>query len=139
MLINTEELDKNKQNIVPDSNNPYATSSASAFHQPPPTFDESVGDHVLQFSQDDTCTPVGGEEPPPFVPYDAQFFTAHSGDIISHDPHLNDDGMFQVALMSSHSKPFQVRPCTVSYSHKPQHPPPSSCDAKGRIMKLTRG
>jgi hypothetical protein len=47
--------------------------------------------------------------------------------------------MFQMALMSSHSKLFQVRPCTVSYSHKPQRHPPSSCDAEGRIMKLTHG
>jgi hypothetical protein len=94
MLLDTEQ-NKGKQYPVPD--NTHATSSASALQQPPPTFEESAGDHVLQFSQDETFTPVGGEEPPPFVPYDAHFFTSHSGDIISHDPHLNDDGMLQLA------------------------------------------
>jgi len=104
MLIGTEELDtKNKQYPVPD--NPHATSSASA----PPTFEESARDHVLQFSQDDTFTPAGGEEPPPFVPYDAQFFTSHSGDIISHDSHLNDDGMLSLVFVSSLSELFSRR------------------------------
>jgi len=91
LLIDTEQV-KDKRDAVPDSSPQYATSSASALQHPPPTFEESAADHVLQFSQDDTFAPVGGEQPPAFTPYDANFFISNSGDIISHDLHLNDDG-----------------------------------------------
>jgi hypothetical protein len=38
-----------------------------------------------------TC--LGGEEPPPeFAPYEAECFNTGSGNIVSHDPHLNTDG-----------------------------------------------
>lgn len=30
--------------------------------------------------------------PPPFEPYNADFFETDDGDIVSHDPHLNTDG-----------------------------------------------
>lgn len=140
MLIDTEEIHKSKHLPLPDI--PHATSSTSAFDHSPPTFEESAADHVLQFSQDHSFTPLGGEageEPPPFLPYNAQFFSSHSGDIISHDPHLNLDGTLQLVLMSSCSKLFQARPCTVSCSHKHQRHPLSYCDAEARITKLTRG
>lgn len=32
--------------------------------------------------------------PPGFAPYDAEFEIQNGGDIVSHDPHLNQDGMF---------------------------------------------
>ncbi|KAF8168128.1 hypothetical protein B0H34DRAFT_684284 [Crassisporium funariophilum] len=35
---------------------------------------------------------VKEDEPPPFAPYDAEFFESSDGDIISHDHHLNEDG-----------------------------------------------
>ncbi|OAX44267.1 hypothetical protein K503DRAFT_789010 [Rhizopogon vinicolor AM-OR11-026] len=118
MLIGAEEIGKNKQYLVSVNDNPHATSSASASHQPPPTFEESVGDHILQFSQDDTFTPVGGEQPPPFVPYDANFFTSHSGDIISHDPHLNDDGeaLYRFLLSQASTPPTVILRCRGSHS-----------------------
>lgn len=31
--------------------------------------------------------------PPEFTPFNAEFEVQNGGDIISHDPHLNDDGM----------------------------------------------
>jgi len=35
---------------------------------------------------------VPSEPPPPFTPYEAEFFESSDGDIISHDHHLNEDG-----------------------------------------------
>ena len=43
----------------------------------------------------DFPVPAGGEEPPPeFTPYEAEHFATSSGDIISHDKHLNEDGAY---------------------------------------------
>jgi hypothetical protein len=36
--------------------------------------------------------PEGGEEPPQFTPYEAEHWESRGGEIISHDPHLNEDG-----------------------------------------------
>jgi len=32
------------------------------------------------------------EPPPPFTAYEAEYMETDDGDIISHDPHLNQDG-----------------------------------------------
>ncbi|KAG5647961.1 hypothetical protein DXG03_006995 [Asterophora parasitica] len=52
--------------------------------EPPPPFNESgaVAEHVV--------LPL--EPPPEFATYDADYFATGSGDIVSHDPHLNTDG-----------------------------------------------
>jgi hypothetical protein len=34
----------------------------------------------------------GEEQPPGFMPYEAESFTTGDGDVVSHDPHLNEDG-----------------------------------------------
>lgn len=35
----------------------------------------------------------GSEDPPPeFTPYEAEYELTNDGDIVSHDPHLNEDG-----------------------------------------------
>ena len=34
----------------------------------------------------------GEEQPPEFMPYEAQSFTTGDGHVVSHDPHLNEDG-----------------------------------------------
>lgn len=93
MLIIDADPVKSKQDSVGDSNPSLASSSLQ--RQPPPTFEESIADHVLHFPQDDSLNfaQESGEEPPAFAPYDAHFFTSRSGDTISHDSHLNDDGM----------------------------------------------
>lgn len=45
-------------------------------------------EHALE----DVYMPAGGEEPPPeFAAYEAEFFIS-GRDIVSHDPHLNQDG-----------------------------------------------
>jgi len=36
----------------------------------------------------------GEEQPPEFVPYESKIFTTGDGHIVSHDPHLNEDGSF---------------------------------------------
>ncbi|KAF8140285.1 hypothetical protein EV363DRAFT_1312110 [Boletus edulis] len=60
---------------------------------PPPSFEQSAGDPlVLHFSQHETYTALGGEDPPAFTPYEASYFISGAGDAISHDPHLNEDG-----------------------------------------------
>jgi len=41
------------------------------------------------------------EPPPPFTPYEAEYSETDDGDIISHDAHLNQDGM------SSNCLPFE--------------------------------
>ena len=39
--------------------------------------------------------PPGGEEPPPeFTPYEAEYFISGGKEIVSHDPHLNEDGTY---------------------------------------------
>lgn len=83
--------------------NPYSNTSSSAPLLPalqghrvsenPPPFQESNPSRVLQFDQEDTNWIQGGEEPPPeFTPYEAQHWVNADGDIVSHDPHLNEDG-----------------------------------------------
>lgn len=59
---------------------------------PPPSFNESGGDAVLVFDEVVDAFPEGGEEPPEFTPYQAEHWVSRSGEIISHDPHLNEDG-----------------------------------------------
>jgi hypothetical protein len=57
----------------------------------PPSFEESGGDVVVVF-EDVTDMIPEGEEPPEFMPYEAEHWVSKKGDIISHDPHLNEDG-----------------------------------------------
>ncbi|KAJ7900318.1 hypothetical protein B0H14DRAFT_2673209 [Mycena olivaceomarginata] len=47
---------------------------------------------LIDFSDSSEVIP-GGEEPPPeFTPYEAECFNTGSGNIVSHDAHLNTDG-----------------------------------------------
>jgi hypothetical protein len=56
----------------------------------PPAFDEAVRHTTVDFNRNE---PVPGEAegPPPFTPYVAEYKVS-GNEIISHDPHLNDDG-----------------------------------------------
>jgi hypothetical protein len=57
----------------------------------PPAFDDIAGHTVVDFNPGNQSVPWGAEQPPAFTPYVAKYQA--SGDrIISHDPHLNDDG-----------------------------------------------
>lgn len=91
----------NPKDTLPDSTkrveDDQPTAGPSTALPPPPTFEESTKDDIiLNFGDDpETYVPPGGEEPPPsFAPYEAEFFVARDGSIVSHDPHLNDDGAF---------------------------------------------
>ena len=55
----------------------------------PPTFEESADHVVLDLSPQ----PNTLDSPPEFAPYEADFFTLKNGWIVSHDPHLNQDGL----------------------------------------------
>ncbi|RPD62890.1 hypothetical protein L227DRAFT_521816 [Lentinus tigrinus ALCF2SS1-6] len=51
--------------------------------------------------------PPGGEEPPPeFTPYEAEYFIS-GREVVSHDPHLNEDGeaLYRFLLSQSTSPP----------------------------------
>lgn len=62
-----------------------------------PTHGEST---ALIYSQDDAdFAQYGGEPPPEFTYYDAQHWVKSNGDIVSHDPHLNEDGTSRYLLL----------------------------------------
>jgi hypothetical protein len=56
----------------------------------PPAFDEVVRHITVDFNRNESV-PGEAEGPPPFTPYVAEYKVSSDG-IISHDPHLNDDG-----------------------------------------------
>ncbi|KAG8829649.1 hypothetical protein FRC17_006237 [Serendipita sp. 399] len=67
--------------------------------QPPPPFESqrrNGGSVVIEsmVEPDDNWVPFDGELPPEFTPYQAQHWVTGDGDVISHDPHLNEDGKF---------------------------------------------
>ena len=65
----------------------------------PPSFEESAGHTIVTFHDAVDNFPAGGEEPPEFTPYEAEHWVSRSGDIISHDPHLNEDGVCRLAML----------------------------------------
>lgn len=69
-------------------------SEAGPSELPPPSFQESGGDVVLVFDEVADAFPERSEdsEPPVFTPYVAEHWVSRSGEIISHDHHLNEDG-----------------------------------------------
>jgi hypothetical protein len=69
------------------------SSEASPSDIVPPSFEESAGHLVVTFDDAFDAFPAGGEEPPEFTPYEAEHWVSRSGDVISHDPHLNEDGV----------------------------------------------
>ncbi len=77
--------------------NPYASlpSNLPAPHPstqaPPPPFQE-VGSSLM--GEEVIYPHYGEEQPPDFTPYEAKSFTTGDGDVVSHDPHLNEDGPF---------------------------------------------
>lgn len=67
--------------------------------QPPPPFEErptEPQEHLLidlAENYHSTSDLDSNSEPPPdFSPYHADYFETDSGDVVSHDPHLNTDG-----------------------------------------------
>ncbi|KAJ7634278.1 hypothetical protein DFH06DRAFT_1221572 [Mycena polygramma] len=74
---------------------------------PPPFQDGPSSSALIDFADDSEVIP-GGEEPPPdFTPYEAECFNTGSGNIVSHDPHLNSDGeaLYRFLLSQSTTHP----------------------------------
>ncbi|KAG2159835.1 uncharacterized protein EDB93DRAFT_1244610 [Suillus bovinus] len=117
LIIDAEDPVKSKQDLIGGSNPSLASSS---LQQPPPTFEESVADNVLHLPENDNLNFAheDDEEPPAFAPYDAHFFTSRSGDIISHDPHLNDDGeaLYRFLLSQASTPPTIILRCQGSHN-----------------------
>lgn len=53
----------------------------------PPSFEQATEDRLLP-------NPPQQDPPPAFSPYIASFYTARNGAVVSHDPHLNEDGIY---------------------------------------------
>jgi len=83
-----------KQDRSPEQHLSSAANSneAGPSELPPPSFYKSGGDAILVFDEVVDAFPEGGEEPPQFTPYEAEHWVSRSGEIISHDRHLNEDG-----------------------------------------------
>ncbi|KAF8846352.1 hypothetical protein BDN67DRAFT_961073 [Paxillus ammoniavirescens] len=101
----------------------------------PPAFEESSRDRVLL--QDETYAPPGGEEPPAFTPYNASYFTSGVGDVISHDPHLNEDGeaLYRFLLSQASVPPGLVLRC--KGSHEETHTRLVHSPSEGRLRTKT--
>ncbi|KAI0639454.1 hypothetical protein C8Q77DRAFT_1069484 [Trametes polyzona] len=74
----------------------------------PPSFDplEPVPKYT-EHALESVYIPAGGEEPSPdFAPYEAEFFIS-GREIVSHDPHLNEDGeaLYRFLLSQSRTRP----------------------------------
>ena len=68
---------------------PADPNDAAALEELPPSFEQATEDRLLP-------DPPQQDPPPAFSTYTASFFTAGNGAIVSHDHHLNEDGMCPV-------------------------------------------
>lgn len=98
----------------PDQRDQQPEASASSA---PPPFEASMSDPVLQVSENEALMPRGGEDPPAFAPYEASCFTSSDGSLISHDPHLNEDGeaLYRFLLSQASIPPTLVLHCKGSH------------------------
>ncbi|KAH7925184.1 hypothetical protein BV22DRAFT_1034293 [Leucogyrophana mollusca] len=113
-MILVDPQPKAQHRVPVDEAPDTGTSSA-----PPPTFEESTADHVvLDFSEQETYAPPGGEEPPAFAPYEAKYSISRSGTVISHDRHLNEDGeaLYRFLLSQASTPPALVLRCKGSHT-----------------------
>lgn len=75
--------------------------------------------HVaIDIKEDEQAMPLSSEPPPPpFTPYQPEFYYNSHGDLISHDHHLNEDGKYWVSLAGrsqAYSESTQAKPSTDS-------------------------
>ncbi len=100
-------------------------------------------EHALE----DVYMPAGGEEPSPeFAPYEAEFFIS-GRDIVSHDPHLNQDGKsvhgvrlykpsLHIAYVGSHRRSaLPISPVAIANSSRV----PSPCARHAHRTQDTHG
>lgn len=87
----------------------------SGVSEPPPPFQDTERHGAIDIdSNDETYAPEGGEEPPPdFTPYEAEFMVSGTGNIVSHDPHLNQDGeaLYRFLLSQANTPPTYQLHC----------------------------
>ncbi|KAH9944339.1 uncharacterized protein BXZ73DRAFT_87259 [Epithele typhae] len=83
-----------------------SSSSTDAAHLGPPP-DAAAAPKYVEHPLEYTYIPPGGEEPPPeFTPYEAEYFISGK-EIVTHDPHLNEDGeaLYRFLLSQSTTRP----------------------------------
>ena len=125
-----QELPQPKQALVRDTSHSCLETVA------PPPFEQSAEDPVvLHYSQHETYTAPGGEAPPEFAPYDASYFISGTGNVISHDHHLNEDGASQAQFPRDVLTSQKVKHSIVSYSLRQSPRLECSYIVGGRTMK----
>ncbi|KAI0305305.1 hypothetical protein B0F90DRAFT_1703335 [Multifurca ochricompacta] len=97
---------------------PRDDSQAGPSAVPPPSFEESAGHIVIDINGIVDAFPTGGEEPPEFTPYEAEHWVSKNGEIISHDPHLNEDGeaLYRFLLSQAETPPDFLIQCRGTHS-----------------------
>ncbi|KAI0335218.1 hypothetical protein GY45DRAFT_1317129 [Cubamyces sp. BRFM 1775] len=90
-------------------------------HSPHDVPAEAAPPKYTEHALENVYIPAGGEEPPPeFTPYEAEFFIS-GREIISHDPHLNQDGeaLYRFLLSQSQTRPeYQLHARGTHTEHK---------------------
>jgi hypothetical protein len=86
MIVDNLPTRKQTEAQLDSSVEPHGTA---ALEELPPSFEQATEDRLLP-------EPPHQDPPPAFSTYAASFFTARNGAIVSHDPHLNEDGMCPV-------------------------------------------
>ncbi|KAF9457074.1 hypothetical protein BDZ94DRAFT_1176407 [Collybia nuda] len=97
--------------------------------QPPPPFEQlppgppqclliNPSDNNIQFTSTSGANPNIEAPPPDFSPYHAEYFETSSGDIVSHDPHLNTDGeaLYRFLLSQANRSPSYRLHCRGTHS-----------------------
>ena len=88
----TDLVDKKRLSDDPPPEFPMAGPSGSQYDSSPLPPDDGDVPKYTERPTELPYVPPGGEEPPPeFTPYEAEF-SVSGNEIISHDPHLNEDG-----------------------------------------------
>lgn len=77
---------KKEAEAQPDSSEPNGTNASEEL---PPSFEQATEDRLLP-------DPPQQDPPPTFSTYTPSFFTNENGVTISHDPHLNEGGVYHV-------------------------------------------
>jgi len=86
---------------------------------PPPAFVADISKDKVALAE--FPVPPPAEAPPEFTTYEASVCTEGDGDVVSHDPHLNNDGAFElsacaiISFGSDHASTFQARHYIVSF------------------------
>lgn len=108
-----------------------ASSSSTQVPAPPPPFTQPSAYSNLDAI---VYAPPGGEDPPPeFVPYEAEYFRTDDGNVVSHDPHLNEDGeaLYRFLLSQAQTPPQLFLRVHGEHQEHRTHSVPRT-DAQGR-------